>query len=266
MNEKINPYNFEKASNEAERIKNKATEIMKGEKANREDYQEANNIIDEENRLFQGNNTVEVFGGKSRLESIKRIYGESAEYFADIIKERLPKKDASYSFADFGTHGGDLLKNVLELLDEYDLHTIGIDVEKNMQGNESAQEKIPADLTNIPLEDKSVDFGMSRYVLAWNSPERQQKILKEISRIIKDFAIIQHAGSDNENSVQWRQRFDDVFDGEEVPKLERHGYFYSSREEIESWMKENNINFQRLSERRIENVADAFIERFALSE
>lgn len=158
------------------------------------------------------------------------------------------------------------MKNVLNLLNNYNFHTLGIDTELALKENYVAQEKIPANLTKLPLKDKSVDLAMMRYVLQWNSQESQQKILQEIARVIKGFAIIQHVGADNTYTELWRHNFNDVLDGQEVPKLERHGHFVSSRAEIESWMKEQKINFQRLSERKVDKISDVLIERYALNE
>lgn len=175
---------------------------------------------------YQGVNSSKVFSGKYETETTKKIYAESAEYMANIIKERIKERGIVYTFADFGSYKGELMQEILETLSEYNFRTIGIDFEENLKENEVVQEKIPADLSKLPLKDRSIDFGIARYVLIWNSPEKQKKILSEISRVIKDFVIVQHAGSDNDNPEKWRKRLDDLFDSKEIPKLERHGHFF----------------------------------------
>lgn len=92
----------------------------------------------------------------------------------------------------------------------------------------SQEKKNTADLTKIPLEDNGVDIGMARYVLVWNDSEKQQAILKEISRIIKNFAIIQHAGADNENPDDWRKNTNELLSGI-IPKIKRSGHFFFIR-------------------------------------
>ncbi len=271
MSEKIPSfYNLGKAQDEASRVQTKAKKFSVDENKNltNSDYQKANDLVNEENRLFQGIATSKVFEGRSEKGSltIKHLYAESAAYFAEIIKNNLPENSTPYTFADFGSAKGELLKNVLNLLKSYHFHTLGIDTELALKENDVAQEKISANLTQLPLEDKSIDLAMMRYVLQWNNQKNQQNILQEIARVIKGFAIVQHVGADNINTDLWRHNFNDVLAGQEVPKLERHGHFVSSREEIETWMKAQNINFQRLSERKVDRISDVLIERYALNE
>lgn len=222
-------------------------------------------VITEEERLNQGLKASEVFGGQFKSETVKELYGESAQTFAEIIKSRI-LKDRKYTFADFGSHKGDLQKNILSLLPEYNFHTIGVDIEKNLKDNDVADDKVVAKLTDLPFGEGSIDFAIARYILVWNNPENQQKILKEIARTVKDFAIVQHAGADIENSDEWREKLDDLFDGAEVPSCKRTGHYFSSREEVERWMNEAGINFERFDERRVEAVSNVFIERTPLNE
>lgn len=42
--------------------------------------------------------------------------------------------------------------------------------------------------------------------------------------------------------------------------------FFSSGEDVERWMINNGINFERLMERKVEKVSNVFIERIALNE
>jgi len=220
----------------------------------------------EEVRLNQGVRASEIFSGKVEVAPIKKIFGESAQMFSDIIRERLGAEGGNYRMADFGSHKGELLENICKSLPEFNFHTIGIDLENNLKENKAAQEKISADLGNIPMKDKSVDIGFARYVLHWNNPEEQKQILKEISRIIKDFAIIQHVGADSEDPTQWRGKVDDLLDGKEIPKLERHGHFFSSSQEVEKILIENNIPFEKVLEVRVDNLSETLSQRFSLDE
>lgn len=99
----------------------------------------------------------------------------------------------------------------MEQLSDYKIQTVGIDIDAHLQENTIAQRKVPANLSNIPLESNSVDFGMMRYVLQWNALEDQKKILEEINRVTKDFVIVQHLGADNTDSMEWRSRLDELF-------------------------------------------------------
>lgn len=215
--------------------------------------------------MEQGENASKVFGGEEQSETIEKLYNESARYFADLIKERLgEEKNTIYTMADLGSFKGEFLASILVNLPEYTFDTVAIDLEQNVTKNKVAQKKVAAHLYSLPLPDKSIDVEIMRYVLAWNDAEKQKEILKEIARTVKGFAIIQHAGADSENADEWRMRMDDLLDGKEVPKLKRIGHYFSSREEVENWLTENNIPFERISERRVDAVSDVFIKRFAL--
>lgn len=222
-------------------------------------------INDETDRLFQGATASIVFKDVGRTETIHEIYGKSTQYFAGIITGILDK-NKNHTFADFGGHKGELLQSVMDQLSDYNLQTVGIDIDAHLQENTIAQRKIPANLSNIPLESNSIDFGMMRYVLQWNALEDQKKILEEINRVTKDFVIVQHLGADNMGSVEWRSRLDELFIGEQVPKLKRSGCFFSSQNEVEEILAESGIHFRKLDSTRIENLSNAFIEKFALSE
>ncbi len=219
-------------------------------------------------KMGQGEKASEVFGGKAMSQTTEKIYSESAQYFSKIIRKKLGKKtDKIYTLADMGSFKGELLKDILANLPEYNFKTIGVDLlEKNLKENKITENKIVADLSRLPISDKNIDVAIVRYVLQWNNKEKQKKILKEISRTIKGFAIIQHAGADNENSDAWRGNIDNLLDGKEVKKIKRMGHYFSSREEIEEWMKESSIKFERLSERKVSSVSNVFIERWGLNE
>jgi hypothetical protein len=99
--------------------------------------------------------------------------------------------------------------------------------------------------------------------LQWNNAEKQKKILKEAERVVNDFAIIQHVGADNEDKDLWRDRVNNLLGGK-VDKLKRNDYFFSSRDEIEIWMKEQNISFNRIQDRKVEKFSNLFFERYDL--
>lgn len=218
----------------------------------------------EEARLNQGIRASEIFSGKVEAKPLKKVFGESAQFFSDIIRNKLTP--GNYNLADFGTHKGELLENVCSSLPDFNFHTVGIDLEANLRENKAAQEKVAADLGKIPMEDKSVDIGFARYALHWNDIEKQEQILKEIARTVKDFAIIQHVGADAENPMKWRERVNDLLDGKEIPKLERHGHLFSSSQEVEKILIDNNIPFEKVSERCVPGLSEILSQRFSLNE
>lgn len=223
-------------------------------------------VLTEKDRLYQGEKASEIFRGNVEAEPIKKIFGESAQLLAKIIREHLNAEGGAYRLADFGSHKGELLENICKLLPEYNFHTVGIDLESNLKENKTSQEKIASDLGSLPIKDNSIDLGFARYVLHWNNREKQEQILKEIVRIVKKFAIIQHVGADSEKPAEWREKVDDLLDGKEIPKLKRQGHFFSSRQELEKLMKDNNILFERIAEVRVDNLSETLSQRFNLDE
>ena len=104
-----------------------------------------------------------------------------------------------------------------------------------------------------------------RYVLAWNSLEDQRNILKEIARICNGIAIIQHQGADSADPSPLQKASTQIFSGE-IPVLKRsHGYFTESKQ-IEKWMDELGLSYEKIQEKKVETLSETFIEKFKLEE
>ena len=115
------------------------------------------------------------------------MYKESASLFSSLIRDYLPH--GNYEMADLGSHRGGFLKDLTELLPEYKFHTTAVDVNEDDLKVNIADQKIHSDLSSLPIEDKSIDITLARYVIAWNALEQQKEILKEISRITKKLRL-----------------------------------------------------------------------------
>lgn len=205
------------------------------------------------------------FKGKSECTAIKEVYGESAELFADIIKSKLPK--GKYSLLDIGSSKGELLTEVLKLLSDYSFDITVTDInEKALSASIVSGKKLVADAEALPIPEHSIDVALMRYVLQFNKLEHQINIVNQISRVIKGFAIVQHAGSDNENPDDWRRRIDKVFKDEQLPQLKRDGMYWSSASELEAFMSEKGIKFERVEEKKIDCLSDVYTERYSLTE
>lgn len=219
-----------------------------------------------EEKYNQGRNATEIFGGNSGTKALQEVYSETSELFASILKERL-EKDTPYTLADLGAFKGELIKNILELLPGYIFEVTAVDVNPEaLEENTVAVKKITANLTKLPMENKSVDVAMMRYALQWNVLESQEKIIEEAARIVKRFVIIQHAGSENEDAQMWREKVQRIFDDAELPELKRSEMYFSSRDELEDRMNIKGIRFERIDEKKIDNLADVYCERYKLDE
>ena len=215
-----------------------------------------------------GEAASDIFAGKSEeSEAIQKIYNKSPLIYAEIIRRYLPAISKLYKLVDLGSHKGELVKTLLFRLPEYKFQVIALDTdEDSLSENKNVDYKIVADAEKIPLADKSVDLVIARYILQWNSLEKQKRILSEIKRIVSNIAIVEHVGADNQYPDVWRERINDLFDGEEVPKLKRKNYYFSSRDEIERWMSEAGIKFERILDEVVQNGVGIFTKRYNLSE
>lgn len=212
-----------------------------------------------------GENTSKVFLGEAKTKAAKEAYNKTPEVFSKEIKKRL-SPDKEYTVADIGSFKGELLDKLLDLIPDYKFRTIAVDINQDALNKNLSQEKIIANADNLPFEDGSIDIEVVRFLLQWNYWERQKQIIREIARTVKEFALIEHAGADNENSNEWREKIDRLFEGVEVPKLKRGEHFFSSRNEVEQIMRDEGIKFERIREKIIKDIVEIYSERFCLNE
>lgn len=216
--------------------------------------------------MNNGRNAQRVFAEEGKSLATQLLYNETVETFGAYIYKNLTLNCGGHLLIDYGTHTGELLRKVLVKSCMYRFHSIGIDLDAEaLNKNEVARKKIHCDLSSIPLPDNFVDVGIARYILVWNPAEKQKKILKEIARTTAGFTLIQHAGADNDNPDAWRKNMDVLLRGKEISKVKRLSYYFSTRDEIESWMQESHISFERLNERKVDYVSDVFKEKYDLT-
>lgn len=211
-----------------------------------------------------GINTSKVFSGESELKPSREAYNETPVIFSEEIKKRLlPNKE--YVLADIGSFKGELINKILELLPEYKFNTVAVDINEEALKQNNLKTKLVANADDLPFGDKSIDVEVVRFLLQWNSWEKQREIIKEIARTVKEFALIQHGGADSEDPDNWRFKMDQLLSGDTILKLKRGEHFFSSREEIEIIMKEEGIKFERTQEKIIDDIATIYSERYGLN-
>jgi SAM-dependent methyltransferase len=164
-----------------------------------------------------------------------------------------------------GGHKGEFLKELLDELPEYHFDPIIIDVVEGIDPDLKAK-KIIGDIKSTNFPDKSFDLIIVRYVLAWNRMENQKPILKEISRLCRGICIIQHQGADSADPLPLQNASAKIFSGEVIPRMKRDEGFFTESRLIEQWMKELEINYSKIMERRIETLSETFIEKFGLDQ
>ena len=211
----------------------------------------------------QGVNAETVFHGEALSEAGRLIYKESAPIFAQAIRSNL--KAGEYVLADLGSSKGEFLEDFLSLLPEYTFNTIAVDVNVRDLEVNIAHEKVLSNISQLALANKSIDVTLARYALAWNDLETQKEILKEIKRTTKHLAIIQHQGANSVHAEGLQARSRQLFGGI-VPQLQRDKFFFSTPEQLEHFMKELDISFERIQERDVPGLSNLFIEKYNLSE
>jgi len=220
----------------------------------------------EERILDMGRDTSVVFAGKAKSPANIEMYGQTADLFASEIRKKLLARQEAYSLLDVGSFQGELLSELLKKLPGYNMEATAVDANTvALRSNRAAKKVVVATAESLPFADKSFDIAIMRYVLQWNTEDVQKRILSELMRVVKGFILIEHVGCDPEEAKVWRDRLDVLFTGKDVPKLKRTNYLFSSRDEVEQWMKELNAHFERVRDRSLNDGADTYIERYALT-
>lgn len=197
---------------------------------------------------------------------MEELYGNSELYYADIIKKELTKRDKPYTFLDIGSYDGGFFKKVINALPEYNIETVVTDINQKELVKNFAGKKVVASAEKLSLADESVDVVTMRYVLHLNDKEKQEEILKEVYRVINQYAIIEHAGADNEETDEWKKVIHGFYESKDITEFKRTEFYFSSRDEIEALMDKNQIPFERIIEKKVDNLSDTFITRFKMSE
>lgn len=210
----------------------------------------------------QGVNSTLSFRGVGKANAVKLIYGDSASLFSHTIhKNLLPGK---YTLVDLGGHKGEFLSDVLTLLPEYDFNAVIVDKVQGINLNVKAQ-KIVSDIIHNQLATKSIDVVLMRYVLPWDLYANQKLILEEIQRICRGFAIIQHQGARSDDPKPLQEAALELFSGA-VPTLKRDNGFFTESRQIEEWMTEIGIKFEKIEQKYITTLSELFIEKYNLNE
>lgn len=149
---------------------------------------------------------------------------------------------------------------------EYNIEAVAADINQKELVKNFADKKVVASAEKLPLADESVDVVTMRYVLHLNDKEKQEEILKEIYRVIKQYAIIEHGGSDNQETDEWRRIVHGFYNSKDIPEFKRTEFYFSSPDEIEALMDKNKIPFDRVMEKKVNNLSDTIITRFNMSE
>ena len=208
----------------------------------------------------QGSNASPMFRGKGKSRAAELFYNESADFFADIIRNNI--KPGTYSLADLGGHKGEFLAELLTKLPEYNFESTVIYREAGLESG--VGKKVVGDIRSTPFSDKSIDVVILRYVLAWNLLADQLLVLKEISRICRGICIIQHQGADSSDPKPLQEASAKIFGGI-VPRLKRDNGYFTESKQVERWLEEIGVIYEKIQERKIETLSETFIEKFNLS-
>ncbi len=212
----------------------------------------------------QGDNAPKMFHGEAVSNAAYSMYAESAPLFADVVRKYI-QPGISYSLADLGSHKGAFLRDLLNILPEYEFHSIAVDVNEDDLLDNSADIKIKSDLGHIDIPEKSIDVVVCRYVLAWNNLESQHQIIAEMKRIGRTIGIIQHQGAESQDPDPLQSASKKLFGGA-IPQLQRSEFFFSTPNQIEDFFKEQGIEFECIQNRKVLGLSELLIEKYKLSD
>jgi len=222
--------------------------------------------------IEQGASASRIFRGAGESIASQELYGNSGQHITSQLQKLFETSqyatEKNITLADLGSFKGELLSEISSRLKDqgYSIKTVAVDRISDVLESNPADIKVIGELDKIPAKSNSIDFAIMRYVLVWNPAEVQKSILKEAIRVTKGGAVIQHAGPKEADAEDWRAKFNFIFYEGNIPKLRRNSYcYFSSRDEIESWMTESGIKFSRLDEKVIPKLSESFVERFNLS-
>ncbi len=211
----------------------------------------------------QGPNAETIFHGEAASEAAYLIYKESPALFSELIRNNV--EPGTYSLTDLGSHKGEFLQDLVGLLPEYSFKTVAVDINQSSLESNNADYRVASNLSRLALADKSTDITIARYALAWNSIEDQKTILSEIKRVTRRIAIIQHQGANSTSPQGLQTASKKLFSGT-IPELKRADFFFSTIEDIEGFMKDLEISFERIQNRDVAGLSNIFIEKYHLSE
>lgn len=153
----------------------------------------------------------EMFNGYTDPRAIEGFFTEPIARFIEGKKESL-------TIADLGGDDGFLLNQILIGLKQKNpsLETNGLVVDidstgkaresflaKKVSGEREDMDFVLGDVTHLPLEDGVLDVAISRMAMQYLDQEQQEKLLKEIVRVLKreGYAIIQTATNETDNKA-----------------------------------------------------------------
>jgi ubiquinone/menaquinone biosynthesis C-methylase UbiE len=213
-----------------------------------------------------GSESSRAFLGVSSSQAMKEIYADSAPLFTSIIRSKFTNTEKEYSLLDIGTHKGEFLSQIVDLLPKYNLGITATDTNSDsLMQHISAHKKVIADAEFLPFNDSCFDIVLMRYVLQFNPLENQARILSEVSRVTRGIAIVQHGGADDISPELWRAKVHPIFSDDKLLPIKRTATFWSSATELEDFMIKSGIRFEKILSKRINGLSQVYIEKYSLN-
>lgn len=200
------------------------------------------------------------------------------KFFTEPIAARHPDKEENKVVADFGGAEGTVLGTISQQLKEEGYRKITpVDLDVNLESLKKKNQNlvgVKASLLDIPMKDNSVDAGVLRFVLPYNTKEKQEQILKDIAGSIKPggvLVIFQDGGYSKDKGEKYDQFFAEASAaqaGKNVEDIKATRYFASGEEIIK--MAER-AGFEIIESRELSEVKSwlspqAYVSRFKMDE
>ncbi len=162
------------------------------------------------------------------------------KFFTEPIVTKHPDKEEDGVVADFGGAEGVVLGTISEQLKEDGYRKITpVDLDINLESLKKKNQNligVNASLSNMPIRGNSVDAGVLRFVLPYNTKEKQEQILKNIAGSIKPggvLIIFQDGGYSKDKGEKYNQFFTEASAaqaGKNIEEIKTTRYFASGEE------------------------------------
>jgi ubiquinone/menaquinone biosynthesis C-methylase UbiE len=177
--------------------------------------------------------------------------------FSDLIVDHFFDSEQALSLVDFGGAEGHVIKIINEQLNNQGYKSVTpVDLDINLGSLRRRDSELPAvqsDLSSLPLKADSVDAGILRFVLPYNTLVDQELILQNLYRVLKPggrLIILQdgaYSGSEGENYNEFYAQASAAQSGQSVEEVKKSRYF-SSGEELKGMATKAGLQVAEIKE------------------
>lgn len=164
-------------------------------------------------------------------------------YLSDPLLDRFPDKESPVTLVDFGGAEGHVLNLVnaeFKSQGYENINPIDLDINlSNLKRRDPELAAVRSDLTSLALKDGSVDAGIMRFALPYNTKADQELILQNISQAMKvggRLIVLQDGGYSSDRGHNYNEFFAQASAAQgskSLAEINSSRYFASGEELVE---------------------------------